>query len=256
MKVWKPPGFVLQRAQLEQMVDAIGIVLNVAVEHGRIGLETQLVGRARGFEPLLAVNLVVANDGADAGGKDLRAAAGHGVDACLAKLDQGLVYAELGAPSEECNLDHGEGLDVHLRKTLFEAANEIEEEFEGQVGVQTADDVKLRDGLRIARGGCFPGLVECHGVAGGVTFLAAKGAELAGSHADVGRVDMAIDVEVGEVAVHPLTDMVGQPAHRQNVRRGIKRKPIFGVQTLLGQHLGGDRLQARIVSPKGMGRTG
>ena len=238
------------------MIDAVGIVLNVAVEHGRIGLEAQLVGRARGFEPFLAVDLVVADDGAHAGGKDLRAAAGHGVDAGFAKLDQGLVDGELGAASEKCDLDHGEGLDVHLRETLFEAANEIEEEFERQIGVQTADDVKLRDRLRVARGRRFPGLVEGHGVAGGVALLAAKGAELAGRHADVGRVDVAIDVEVGEVAVHPLADMVGQPAHRQNVRRGVERKPVFGAQTLLGQHLGGDRLQARVVSPKGMGRTG
>ena len=59
-------GLVLQRAQLEQMIDAVFVVLNVAVEHGRIRLEAQLVRRARGFEPFLAVDLVVADDGAHA----------------------------------------------------------------------------------------------------------------------------------------------------------------------------------------------
>ena len=84
-------GFVLEGAQLEQVIHAVGVVLNVAVEHGRVGLEAEFVGRARGFKPLLAIDLVVADDGAHAGGKDLRAAAGHGVNARLAKLDERFV---------------------------------------------------------------------------------------------------------------------------------------------------------------------
>src|ERR1039458_4198276 len=84
-------GFVLQRAQLEQMIDSVRIVLNVAVQHRRIRLETKLMRGASGFKPFLAVDLVIADDGAHAGGKDLCAAAGHGVDASLAKLDQGFV---------------------------------------------------------------------------------------------------------------------------------------------------------------------
>ena len=106
---------------------------------------------------------------------------------------------------------------MDFRETLFEAADEIEEELERKIGVQAADNVKLGNRLRVAGSRGFPGLVEGHGVAGGVALFAAKGAELAGGDADVGGVDVAIDVEVGEVAVHPLADVVGQPADCQNI---------------------------------------
>ena len=143
---------------------------------------------------------------------------------------------------------------MDLRESLFEAADQIEEELKRQIGVQAADDVKLGDRFGVARGRCFPSLVEGHGVAGGVALFAAKGAELAGSHANIGGVDVAIDVEVGEVAVHPLADMVGQPANGQNVGGGVEREAVVGAETLLGHHLGGDRLQTLVVGPKGMGR--
>jgi hypothetical protein len=52
----------LQSAQLEQMVDAIFVVLNVAVEHRRIGFQTNLVRSLRRVEPLIAIDLVIADN--------------------------------------------------------------------------------------------------------------------------------------------------------------------------------------------------
>ena len=86
-----------------------------------------------------------------------------------------------------------------------------------QIGMQAADDVKLRDRFGVAGGRRLPCLFERHGVAGRVALLAAEGAQLAGRHADVGGVDVAIDVEVGHVAVHPLAHVVRQPAHGQHI---------------------------------------
>jgi hypothetical protein len=63
MKVWKPPVSSCTRAQLQQVVDAVFVVLNVAVEHRRVGLEAQLVRQPRRVQPLFAVDLVVADDG-------------------------------------------------------------------------------------------------------------------------------------------------------------------------------------------------
>jgi len=48
---------------------------------------------------------------------------------------------------------------------------------------------------------------------------------------------VAIDVEVGYVAVHPLAHMVGQPANGQHIRRTVKRQPVVEVEPLTGQHL-------------------
>ena len=73
----EPTGFVLQSAELKQVIDAVFVVLDVAVEHGCIRLESDLMRKARSIQPLVAVNLVIANDVADAVGKDFRAAAGE-----------------------------------------------------------------------------------------------------------------------------------------------------------------------------------
>ena len=139
-----------------------------------------------------------------------------------------------------------------LGKRCFEPAHQVEEILERQVRVQSAHDVKLGHRLRIARGRRLPRLFERHGVAGRVALLAPEGAQLAGRHAHVGGVDVAIHVEVSHVAVHPLAHMVGQPAHRQHVRRAVERQPIGKVQPLAGQHLGGNRLKARVVAAKGV----
>ena len=93
---------------------------------------------------------MVADDGAHAGGEDFRAAAGHGIHTGIAQLEEGFFNAELGAAGQERNLHHGEGLDVHLGKSIFEAADKIEEKLERKIGVQAADDVELGDGFRVA----------------------------------------------------------------------------------------------------------
>ena len=46
-------GFVLQLAQLEQVIHAVFVVLDVAVEHGGVRLQPQLVRRARRLQPLV-----------------------------------------------------------------------------------------------------------------------------------------------------------------------------------------------------------
>ena len=70
-------GFILQAAQLEQVIDAVFVVFDVAIEHGRVGFQTDLVGELRGLEPLVAVDFVIADDVADAVGENLGAAAGQ-----------------------------------------------------------------------------------------------------------------------------------------------------------------------------------
>ena len=83
--------------------------------------------------------------------------------------------------------------------------------------MQAADDMKLGDRFAVAGRGRLPCFFESHGVTGGVALFASKGAELAGRDANVGRIDVAIDIEVGHVAMHPLTHIIGQPANRQHV---------------------------------------
>jgi hypothetical protein len=82
--------------------------------------------------------------------------------------------------------------------------------------------------------------------------LTPKGTKAAGRDANVGVVNVPVDVEVGSVGVHPLADMVGQPPDGENVTRAIERQRIFGRKALLRHHLFVDGLQPRLVGLKGV----
>ncbi len=116
--------------------------------------------------------------------------------------------------------------------------------------MQTADDVKLGDGLAVTGSRRLIRLFQGHGVTGWIALLAAECAELAGRHADVGRIDVAIDVEVGYVAMHPLADMVGEPADCEYVVRTVQSQPILGVETLTRLYFGGNRFEPRVIGAK------
>ncbi len=141
---------------------------------------------------------------------------------------------------------------MHLRKTLLQAGAQIEKILEGQIGMQAADDVKLGDGLGVSRGGSFKSLIERHSVGAGRVSLAAEGAQAAGRYANVGGVDVAIDVEIRLIAMHALTDVIGHPAHSENVAGAVEGKGVRRVEPLTCDHSGVDGLKARVVGPKWM----
>ena len=67
---------ILQRAQPHHVIHAILFVLNVAIEHRAIRLQSDLMGDARRVDPLIAIDLVVADDAAHPVVEDFRAASG------------------------------------------------------------------------------------------------------------------------------------------------------------------------------------
>ena len=141
---------------------------------------------------------------------------------------------------------------MHLRKTLFESGDEIEKIFERQVRMQASHDVELGHRLAVAGGRCLPGLLERHRISARSIFLAAKGAEPASGNANVRWIDMPVDVEVRNVAMHPLAHQVGQPANRQNVSGAIEVDAVVEAETLFRHHFFSDRQQPRIVGLKAM----
>ena len=205
---------------------------------------------ARGVQPLVAVDLVIADDVADAVGENFRAAAGQRVDAGRFQLLQRFADRQLGALGEVRDFHHGEGFQVHLRKALLQAGAQIEEILKWQIGMQAADDVELGDRLGVSGGRGLEGFFERHGVGAGRVLLAAEGAQAAGGHADVGRIDVAVDVEVRLVAVHALAHVVGQPAHGEDVAGAIEGEGVVGGKALAGEHFVVDGVQARVVSLK------
>ena len=230
------------------MLDALFFGLDVAVEHGGVGAQADLVRGAGDIEPLLAADFVVADDFAHARIENFRAAAGQRIDAGVLERDQRIANGKLGDAREVADLDHGEGFQVHAGAALLEAAHQVEKIFERQIGMQAADHVKFRGAFAHALLGALPDFFEREGVGAGRIGAAAEGAELAMRDADVGGIDVAIDVEVADVAVALLANVVGEPAEGQQVGRAVEREAVVGSQALAGQDLGGDGLKARVVN--------
>src|SRR5690349_21443440 len=113
--------------------------------------------------------------------------------------------------------------------------------------MQAADDVKFGDGLRVARSGGLECLFQRHGVGAGSVLLAAEGTEAAGGNANVGWVDVPVDVEVSHIPVHSLAHMIGQPAQSKDVRRAVKRNGIIKGEALAREDLLSDRVETRVV---------
>ena len=90
--------------------------------------------------------------------------------------------------------------------------------------MQSTDDVELGDRLGVSGGCGFESFFQRHGVSAGRIFLASEGAEAAGGDADVGRIDVAIDVEVGLIAMHALANVVRQPADGEDVAGAVERE--------------------------------
>ena len=66
--------------------------------------------------------------------------------------------------------------------------------------------------------GACVNLFQGEGVSAGGIGIAAEGAKLAMGDADVGRIDVAIDVVVGDVAVAPFADLIREPADGKEIR--------------------------------------
>ena len=118
--------------------------------------------------------------------------------------------------------------------------------------MQPADDVKLRYRLAVSGRSGLESLFQRHGVGAGRVFLSSKGAQTACRHAHIRGIDVAIDVEIGLVAMHTLADGIGHPAHGKNVAGAIEGKGIVDVQALASHDFVIDWRQARVVSLKGV----
>ena len=108
-------GLVLQLAQPDQVVDAVPRLLDVAVEHGRVGAQAELVGLAVDADPVVGVGLVLADLVAHLGMEDLRAAAGQAAQAGVLELGQQVARRPAGQPGEPVPLDGGVRLEVQPR---------------------------------------------------------------------------------------------------------------------------------------------
>src|SRR6266446_812219 len=86
-------------------------------------------------------------------------------------------------------------------------------------------------------------LLERKVVRPGRVRVAAKSAELAMRHANVGRINVPVDVEIGDVAVFFLADVICEPANGQEVRRAVQRDAVVKGKPFARENFLGNRLQ-------------
>ena len=176
----------------------------------------------------LPVDLVIADDAPHALGEDLRAAAGQRIHARVLQPLQHFANRDLRAAAR------GSAISTIVKafrctcgKRCFRPRSISQIPVERQLRMQAADDVELGDRFASSpRPARCPDLVERHRVRLRIARLLAERAEPAAGHADVGRIDVAVDVEVRDVAVQPLAHDVGHVAERQDVGGAVQRHAV------------------------------
>ncbi len=193
-------GLVLQRARPQHVIDALGMRLDVPVEHRHV----RCAGRA------------------GAPGGESRGSARH--RPCRAQIFRRTRSAKISAPppgqrvearrhqlraarllvghavgvGEERNLDGREALQVDARADRLQAAEQVEVVVERQVGMQAVDDVDLGERLRVAAAQLVEDLLERQRV--GLRIAGPQPrerTEQATRHADVRGLEPEVEVVVG-----------------------------------------------------------
>ena len=99
----------------------------------------------------------------------------------------------------------------------LQAAHHLQEIFEGQIGMQPADHVEFGGAFAHALFGALVNLFEREGVGARRVRIAPKGAELAMRDADVGGIDVAVDVEISRRCRGAFRELIGQPANCEQI---------------------------------------
>src|SRR5882672_131888 len=113
--------------------------------------------------------------------------------------------------------------------------------------MQAADDVKFGCAFADALVGALINFVEGVSVGAGRVRIAAERAELTVGNADVGRIDVTIDVVVGDVAVFLLADIIGEPADGEKVGRAIKLDAFVEGKAFAGADFVRDGFQSLVA---------
>ena len=244
MNVWKPAGLVLKLAQADQVIDPVQGLVDVAIEHGRVRMQPQPVGRAVDVEPLLGRGLGAADLLANLGMEDLGSAARQTAQPGVNQLPEDLLGGEPGDLREELDLDRRVRLDVNLGGRLLDPPHHVHIVRERQLVMQSADDVQLR---RPPLAG-LPGAIDHRGpiqhVSLGLVQVGAEGTEITSVHAHVCRIDVRIDVIISEIAVVPLAYQVGHRAESEQIVGGFQGQAVVEAEPLAGFDLLADRIQS------------
>src|ERR1700680_4453005 len=124
--------------------------------------------RTSNFQPLLAIDFVIADYPTHTVVKDLGAASGKRVHTGFDQPLECLTNRKLAALRQVRDLHHGERFEMDFRETLLEPAEHFAIPIQCQLRMQAPDDVELGHSLRPSLAGAVPDFFERPGVSLGV----------------------------------------------------------------------------------------
>ena len=201
------------------MIDALFFRLDVPVQHRRIRVQPRLMRLARRIEPHLPARFVIANNLAHARMENFGAATRAGIHASFFHLLQNFFRRNLRDARKEMHFDHGERFEMNPGAALFQPAHHLQIVIEGQIRMQPANDVEFRRAFAHALFCALVNLFQCVNVCAGSVRIATKRTQPAMRQAHVRRIDVAIDVEIGDIAVPLFTHVIRKPADREQIGR-------------------------------------
>ena len=239
-------SLVLQSTQLYQVIGAVFLVLQMSVQHGAIRVHAQFMSNPRRFQPLITSQLVIADNAPHALRKNFRATTRHRIHPGIAQPDQHVADRHLLAPRKVPDLHHRERLQMNLWIPFLQATQHLAEPVQVQFRMQPAHNVELGDLFTPALTGRLPNLLQRHRVGIRVPLLFPKSAETATGDAHIRRVDMAVDVEVRHVAMHPLTHGVGHVTQGQHIVGTVQGNGVLVGETNTRLHFFADGQQTAV----------
>ena len=228
----EPAGLVLQRAQCEQMIDAVLERLDVPVEHRAVRWDAELVGFAMDREPFVATELAVGDRRARGRREHLGAAAWQRVDAGFLHFLQNLDNLDTLDPRQMRHLNRRERLDHDAGMPLLESLKHVRVVRQLQLRVQSADDMEFAGRVLARRVRLGEHLLQAARVVAVFLGHPRERAEHAGvaQDADVGGIDVLVRGEVHAVAVAPGVGEVREVAEGEQIVRCEKREAILARQ--------------------------
>ncbi len=238
--------FVLEFAQPDQMVDAVIWFFEVAVQHRTVGAQSQLVCRAVDLQPVSRVGFVFTNFVTDFRMKYLCPPTGHAPQAGLDHVGQNLAIRAAGQVGEPVDFHRRPGLEMQGGKRLMQEVNQMQIPVILFLVVQPSHDVHFGAtcGDRLLAAG--ENLLIAHQIPFRVAEVRAKCAKRASVDADIGGIEMRVDVVISDVAVFAVADQIGQFCQfPQRHFRLVEVQSVLQRQPLVVKHFVAYLLEAR-----------
>ena len=241
MNAVNPPVSSWSERIAVEVFDPLGVRLDVAEHHGGARPAAEAVPHPHDVQPVGGVRLALSDRLADAVHQDFRPAAGDAAEAGRLQPDQHLVQRQLVQPGEVDDLRRAEGVQVDRREVRPQVAEHVLVPVQLERRVHPA----LEQDLVAAEGDGFPDflvqLVAGQHIGVGVAGLAVEGAEVAHGGADVGVVDVPVDVvSAVRLRVQPLGDGVSRPAELGQVAALEEGNALSEREPLAGDGFGKD----------------